>query len=167
MSDKPIDTNSASESAHQAGKESIRERVLPNPLAMAWLLLISPICYLTFVPINDAIGVTLGVLVTIAVLVSIFFAAPVLEVDTFSFAVSNAEIPLKFISSVEVIEKNDAFDQRGPKLNPSAFVRFQATVPTMLKLNLIDPQDPTPYWLVSTRKPKTFKQFIDDAKASN
>ncbi len=41
----------------------------------------------------------------------------------------------------------------GRQLDPAAFLVHKAWVKTMVLLVLDDPDDPTPYWLVSTRRP--------------
>jgi hypothetical protein len=52
-----------------------------------------------------------------------------------------------------VIAKDQIFQERGPKLEPAAFKVFQGTVKTAVKIEISDPSDPTPYWIISTRKP--------------
>ena len=42
----------------------------------------------------------------------------------------------------------------GRQLDPAAYVQHRAWVGSMVLLVLDDPDDPTPYWLVSTRHPE-------------
>lgn len=128
------------------------ERVLPNPLALIWTPVVPISFYLVLSPINVTAGIVLGITTFAALLVSIWFAAPVIEVTSGQLSVGNASIPLELISKVEVISREKAFEERGRKLSPAAYTRFQPTVPELLKVYLADPNDPTPYWLFSVRK---------------
>lgn len=135
-----------------------RERVLPSTASLWPVLLIIPTAWLTLLPFADKIGhstgVILGVVFALAVLVSIFFAAPLIEVDDRGFAVGDAVLPLSVIAGYEVVPKERAFEERGFKLDPRAYVRFQLSVNTLIKLQIEDPQDSTPYWLIVTRNPQ-------------
>lgn len=135
-----------------------RERVLPSAASLWPVLLIIPTCYLTLLPFADKIGdwggAGLGLLFTVAVLVSIWFAAPVIEIDSNGFSVGDAQLPLDVITGYEVVPKERAFVERGQNLDPRAYFRFQLSVNTLIKLELTDPRDPTPYWLIATRHPE-------------
>ncbi|MGV9482476.1 DUF3093 family protein, partial [Gordonia aichiensis] len=41
----------------------------------------------------------------------------------------------------------------GRQLDPAAYVQHRAWIGPMALLVLDDPDDPTPYWLISTRRP--------------
>ncbi|WP_343287218.1 DUF3093 domain-containing protein [Gordonia sp. SID5947] len=49
----------------------------------------------------------------------------------------------------------------GRQLDPAAFLMHKAWVKTMVLLVLDDPDDPTPYWLVSTRNPSALLAALD------
>ena len=102
----------------------------------------------------------LGLLFTIAILVSIWFAAPVIEIDGASFSVGDAQLPLSVITGYEIVEPSRAFAERGANLDPAAYVRFQLSVNSLIKLQVTDPADSTPYWLIATRHPEVIAQTI-------
>ena len=135
-----------------------RERVLPSATSLWPVLLIVPTAWLTLLPFSPKIGhstgVILGIVFAIAVLVSIFFAAPLIELDDRGFSVGDAVLPLAVIAGYDVIPKERAFEERGYKLDPRAYVRFQLSVNTLIKLQIDDPEDTTPYWLIVTRNPQ-------------
>jgi hypothetical protein len=143
---------------------SYRERVLPSLVSLWPVLLILPASYLTLLPfankIGDFGGIGLGILFTAAVLVSIWFAAPVIEVDERGFSVGDATLPLNVIVGYEIVPADRAFAERGTNLDPAAYVRFQLSVNTLVKLQIEDSQDTTPYWLVATRNPEGIVEAI-------
>ena len=139
---------------------SYRERVLP-PAASLWpVLLVIPAAYLTLLPFNELAGLVLGPLFCLGILASIWFAAPVIEVDANVFSVGAATLPRSVISEVSVIPAKEVFAERGPRLSPAAYVRFQLGVRGLIKVTLADPEDQTPYWLIATRKPETIAQIL-------
>ena len=135
-----------------------RERVLPSVVSLWSVLLIVPTAWLTLLPFATKIGhytgLILGVVFAIAVLVSIWFAAPMIELDERGFSVGDATLPLAVIAGYEIVTPDKAFEERGHKLDPGAYVRFQLSVNSLLKLQIDDPQDSTPYWLIATRNPQ-------------
>lgn len=141
-----------------------RERVLPSAASLWPILLILPTCYLTLLPFADKIGdfggLGLGLLFTMAVLVSIWFAAPVIEVDKSGFSVGDATIPLSVIVGYDIVTEDRAFAERGTNLDPAAYVRFQLSVNSLIKLQIEDSQDRTPYWLIATRNPQAIVDSI-------
>ena len=88
------------------------------------------------------------------VLASILFAAPVIELDERGFAVGDSMLPLDVITGYEVVPASRAFEERGHLLDPAAYVRFQLSVNTLIKLEITDANDTTPYWLIATRNPQ-------------
>ncbi|MFI1919728.1 DUF3093 domain-containing protein [Nocardia sp. NPDC020380] len=65
-----------------------------------------------------------------------------------------AHLPVNFVkrgAGVPVSAKSAAL---GRQLDPAAFVQHRAWIGPMVLLVLDDPDDPTPYWLVSTRRPE-------------
>ena len=54
----------------------------------------------------------------------------------------------------------------GPRLDARAYVCLRAWARTGVHVVLEDPQDPTPYWLVSTRRPQDLAQALRAAGAA-
>jgi uncharacterized protein (DUF58 family) len=141
-----------------------RERVLPSIASLLPVLLVIPTAYLTLLPFSVQAGLVVGVSVTVAILASIWFASPVLELDSSGFAVGDSLLPLNVISSVEAISPKRSFEERGVKLSPGAYVRFQISVKTHVKVFIDDQNDPTPYWLIATRDPERVVEVLDTLK---
>jgi len=65
----------------------------------------------------------------------------------------NAHLPINLIDRAAVIPASAKSAALGRQLDPAAFLAHKFWVKTMVLLVLDDPDDPTPYWLVSTRRP--------------
>lgn len=68
--------------------------------------------------------------------------------------VGRARLPLDVISRVAVVPGTAKSAALGRQLDPTAFVQHRTWVKPMVLIVLDDPEDPTPYWLVSTRHPE-------------
>lgn len=68
--------------------------------------------------------------------------------------VGKAHLPLDVISKVAVVPGTAKSAALGRQLDPMAFVQHRTWVKQMVLIVLDDPDDPTPYWLVSTRRPE-------------
>ncbi|MGW0175245.1 DUF3093 domain-containing protein [Rhodococcus sp. NPDC003322] len=67
--------------------------------------------------------------------------------------IGRAHLPVDVISRVAVVPPSAKSAALGRQLDPAAFVQNRTWVKPMLLILLDDPDDPTPYWLVSTRRP--------------
>jgi hypothetical protein len=51
-------------------------------------------------------------------------------------------------------------NERGILLNPKAFLALRFWIKTGVKIYLSDDRDPTPYWLISSRKGNLIKDTL-------
>jgi hypothetical protein len=67
--------------------------------------------------------------------------------------VGDAHLPVGVISRSTEVPRSAKSAALGRQLDPAAYVVHKAWVGPMVLLVLDDPDDPTPYWLVSSRRP--------------
>ena len=67
--------------------------------------------------------------------------------------VGAAHLPVSVISRSAEVPRSAKSAALGRQLDPAAYVMHRAWVGPMLLVVLDDPDDPTPYWLVSSRHP--------------
>ena len=67
--------------------------------------------------------------------------------------VGKAHLPLHFVGEVQIVPTKDKRRALGPHLDPAAFVMHRGWVGPVVRLRQTDPEDPTPYWIFSTRHP--------------
>lgn len=143
------------------------ERVIPKVFSLWPVLLMWPTAYLTLLPFNELAAVTLGPIFVVAILVSIWFASPELEVSEAGVSVGEITVPLQFVSKITKIDPSEAFAARGVNLSPGAFTKFQMGVNSLVKIDLNDPDDKTPYWLIATKNPQGVVDVFDTLKRQN
>lgn len=103
--------------------------------------------------------VPLVVLSAIAVWVLLSWSSTVLTVEqdpdgTRWLSVKSANLPHTVVSRSLAVPATAKRNAMGRQLDPAAFVASHGWIHEMVMLVLDDPQDPTPYWLVSTRNPE-------------
>ena len=67
--------------------------------------------------------------------------------------VGAAHLPVSVISKSAEVPRSAKSSALGRQLDPAAYVVHRAWVGPMILVVLDDPEDPTPYWLVSCRRP--------------
>lgn len=74
--------------------------------------------------------------------------------------VADARLPLEYVGTVEWFTADEKRQVLGPRLDPAAFVVHRGWVGPVLRVQLTDPADPTPYWLFSTRDPEHLAELL-------
>ncbi|GAA5164277.1 MULTISPECIES: DUF3093 domain-containing protein [Amycolatopsis] len=82
------------------------------------------------------------------------------EITGEELVVGKARLPLRFVGEVEVIGKDRKRKAMGPELDPAAFVVHRGWIGPIVRVHLTDPDDPTPYWVFSSRKPEKVAELL-------
>jgi hypothetical protein len=64
-----------------------------------------------------------------------------------------ARLPLRHVGQVDVVPRAGKQVALGPELDPAAHLVHRAWVGPVVRIEVTDPDDDTPYWIVSTRDP--------------
>jgi hypothetical protein len=75
------------------------------------------------------------------------------EVADGELRVDDARLPVEWVGLVEVIDIEARRELLGPAADPLAFVVQRPWIPGGVRVDLADPNDPTPYWYISSRRP--------------
>ena len=75
-----------------------------------------------------------------------------------------AHIPLDQCGAVTALDAEQTRRVRGPEADANAFLVLRPWVDTAVRVEITDPGDPTPYWLVSTRDPTGFAAAASTAR---
>jgi hypothetical protein len=101
--------------------------------------------------------VPFAVLLPVAAVVLLWFGKTEVSVvsgtDGTELWVGAAHLPVSVVERSAEVPKTAKSAALGRQLDPAAYVVHRAWVGPMVLLVLDDPDDPTPYWLVSSRHP--------------
>ena len=81
------------------------------------------------------------------------------------FQVDDARLPLSVVSDVVALDADGKREVMGVGFHPMAFVVQRPWVRGAVQVVLDDPRDPTPFWVVSTRRPAELAQALLDARS--
>ncbi|GGI84490.1 DUF3093 domain-containing protein [Pseudarthrobacter scleromae] len=130
-----------------------REKLWPN----VWIWIISAgvsgAGILVFAPISAAAGYTAAVVLFAIIAVLLVLSTPSIVVTRKTLTVGRATIERRFVGAVQPFRGGEATAERGTRLNGLAYLCIRGWIDPVVKVEITDPSDPTPYWLTSTRRP--------------
>ena len=118
--------------------------------------------YLTFwAPFGDLFAAVVSILISITLIYSAKKSALEIVVINDWLYVGNAKIDCNYIKKVTALKREEFLNLRGQNADPAAFNATRFWVSTGVKVELNDKNDPTPYWLIATRKPKKLAAVLN------
>jgi hypothetical protein len=83
-----------------------------------------------------------------------------------SLIAGEAKIPVTALGEAEILDQDEARAWRTYKADTRAFMLLRAYIPTALRVEVTDPEDPTPYLYLSTREPERLAQALKAARTT-
>lgn len=142
-----------------------RERLWPAPWLFISTALVIPASLLVFLPINQLVGVIVSIVLYAGCVILLLLGSPTIEITETEFIAGKARLPIALVGTVAGFSGIDARDQRGPKLDARAWLLIRGWIDPVVTVQVVDDNDPTPYWVVSTRRPAEVIDAIAKAKA--
>lgn len=130
-----------------------RERLWPAPWLYFATALVIPASLLVFLPIDLRVGIGVAGALYAGCVVLLLAASPSITVTSDELVAGRARIPLAFVGPVAQFAGDEARAERGPRLDARAWLLIRGWVDPVVRIEITDPEDPAPYWLVSTRRP--------------
>ncbi|MEV5518058.1 DUF3093 domain-containing protein [Streptomyces flaveolus] len=84
-----------------------------------------------------------------------------------SLIAGEAKVPLAALGEAEILDAEEARAWRTHKADTRAFLLLRAYIPTAVRVDVTDPEDPTPYLYLSTREPERLVETLRAAKAAS
>jgi hypothetical protein len=94
-----------------------------------------------------------GTLVPLAIGVVWWLGRSTLQIADGELRIRGAHLPLRYISGSVALDERTLRRVVGREGDPAAFVSIRPWIGPGVQVWLDDPEDPTPYWIVSTRHP--------------
>ena len=109
---------------------------------------------LVAIPPVAACAVT-GTLFGINAAVFLTYGAAQVTVRDGVFEAGRARIPVHLLAAPEPLDAAGTRRAAGVEADARAYLLLRPYAPLSVRVRVADPTDPTPYWLVSTRHPRT------------
>jgi len=141
-----------------------RERLLPPVWLFAVCLLVVPAAVLVFLPISPVWGWIVAATLYAAIAVGLVVAAPVVAVDDETLAAGRARIPLAALGDPQVLDAAGSYAALHADWDARA---YHSTVPwarLLVRVPVVDAEDPTTAWVLSSRRPEQLAAAIRAAQ---
>lgn len=143
--------------------EDVLYREKLDPAWWMWLLFLGlgVTVLISLAPIAIWLGIAAGALAIVIAAVVAYSRASRIVVTSEALQVGRARIERRFVGQVEAFTNSeDVRRVRGPELDARSFMNFSGSASGMCRIEIIDPVDPTPYWLTSTRRPHELAEAL-------
>jgi hypothetical protein len=113
-------------------------------------------------PLNLEFALPLASVFALGLSVLMFLSSPIVVVTDTELIVKGARIERKYLGNVSVVPRDEIFEALGRDLNANAWLSIQASVKGLVKIEITDPEDSSPYWMVSTRQPEVLAKTLNN-----
>lgn len=142
-----------------------RERLVPP---VSWWLLAFALAASIGIAYGHFLGATVGWLTTIVVTAILFWllwsrAAPLVRVDELVLRAGPARLPLAYVGDVRILDAAATVHLRDTQVSAHLCLR-PAVTDRAVAVVVTDPDDPHPFWLVSTRRPEVLADALTAAR---
>ncbi len=141
-----------------------REKLSPSAWIFIATALVMPASLLVFLPINVIAGAVVAVGLYAAIVVLLIATTPVVEVADGQLRAGRARLPLEVVADARAARGTDAVYERGVGLHADAWLLIRGWIPDVVRVELADPADPTPYWIISSRRADALASAILTAR---
>lgn len=147
-------------------RPSFVERLWPGPLGWSFVAGFGVFGFVALLPASTTAAVVGAVVATLAgVVVAVGIAVPI-RVEDGELRVGRAHIPVTDLGEGRELDRPQIREALGPGSDARTFACVRAWIPTAVVIAVVDPRDPTPAWLVSTRRPAALLEALGQAAHS-
>jgi len=102
----------------------------------------------------------------LALMVGLFLAygSARVEVRDGHLRAGRARVPLSYVGAVRELDAEGLRRQAGVDADARAYLLLRPYLKRGVRVDLTDPQDPTPYWLVACRRPQELVAAVEAAR---
>ncbi|MCU1472768.1 DUF3093 domain-containing protein [Amnibacterium sp.] len=141
-----------------------RERLVPGTGTVIASLVLAPLALLVLLPITQVGAVIAAIAVPALAITALIAGAPVITIADGELHAGRAHIAVALTGAPEAFRGAGATGARGVELDARAWTVVRGWIDPVIRIPLTDPDDPAPYWLVSTRHPEALVQALDEAR---
>ena len=123
------------------------------------------IAFLVATPLWVALGLT-GLLTALAAALFVAYGAARVTVEGGTFRAGRARIPVALLGAPVALDAPASRRLAGMDADARAYLLLRPYVKRSVQVPVADPEDPTPYWLVSTRRPEQLVAALTRAGAA-
>lgn len=139
-------------------RESLRTPVWWYPVALFVSALLAAEFHISNINLTDWLA--FGILLPLSIVIVWSLGRGRLEISDSELRIRGAHIPLRDISGAVALDAPTLRRVVGREGDPAGFVSIRAWIGPGVQLWVDDPEDPTPYWVVSSRRPQAVVDIV-------
>nr|WP_297423181.1 DUF3093 domain-containing protein [uncultured Actinotalea sp.] len=140
------------------------ERLLPGPLGWAFVAGFALFVLVALLPVAPPVAALVAAVTLVAGAVAVAATSALVVVRDGHLRAGRARIPVELLGSGRVLDRVEARAVLGPGSDARLFACYRSWLPGAVLLEVVDPQDPTPAWLVSSRSPGRLLAAVEAAR---
>jgi hypothetical protein len=117
-------------------------------------ILLAALVSLIAIPFGAATAVVVSAVALVVVVALLVAWCPVIEVRGDELLAGRAHVPVRLLGEVTALDAAAMRHELGRGLDVRAFICIRGWIGRGVRVALNDPDDPTPYWLLSSRRPE-------------
>ena len=116
---------------------------------------------LASLPFGTGLAIALGLLVPLGLNLVVQLLAPKITVANGRLVADRISVPISALGKASELSKEEFSMALGANADPRAQLMIRGYVPGGVKIEVADPEDPTPYLLISSRNPEKLAVALD------
>ena len=101
---------------------------------------------------DNTVALITFITATIAIIYIAFLMRSTITFDGKELRIDRAHIDMKYLGNAKILDSTAMRLLRTRDADPAAYLAIKFWIPTGLKIAVVDPRDPTPYWLITSKR---------------
>lgn len=146
-------------------KSTYSERLVPGVwIYVMWLLLI-PAVLLAATPLSEFLALPVALSAYVIVILSFVLMAPTIQLQGTELSAGSAKIDVSMIGEIELLDRETLRYAIGQGTDIRNFLVIRGYIHSGVRIEITDINDPTPHWIITTRRPAQLKAALLAAQA--
>jgi hypothetical protein len=142
------------------------ERLLPGPLGWSFVLGFALFVLVALVPVQPVVAAVVAAATFVVGIAAVAATSAVVSVRDGWWRAGRARIPVGLLGEGRVLDRDEARAALGPGSDARLFACYRSWLPGAVLVPVLDPEDPTPAWLVSSRQPARLLAAIEATRGT-
>ena len=100
---------------------------------------------------------------TIAIIYIAFAMRSTITFDGKELRIDRANIDIKYLGEATILDAPAMRLLRTRDADPAAYLAIKFWMPKGIKITVVDPRDPTPYWLITSKRGEEIAALLDNS----
>ena len=129
-------------------------------LAFIYFLLLSLVIAI-WAAFDNNVALVAFIVATIAIIYIAIAMRSTITLDGKELRIDRAHIDIKYLGSATVLDSPTMRLLRTRDADPVAYLAIKFWMPKGIKITVVDPRDPTPYWLITSKRGEELAALLD------